>query len=156
MDVLQATRCWTEAPDCSAASTCGPAAGAGRALASHGAEGGGVHLPGGSPQKGSNKEILCLFFSGYVFPQKLGLDSTFGVLGPENEDSSSTTTYIVLFPGLNSSKQSFYHYYSCLSDTRKTDFPKTILIEKIVVLVSEGPAKKYKKNSAPDFMLYTG
>ena len=42
------------------------------------------------------------FFIGYAFSKTTWSGLNFGLLGPENLDSSSKTTYIVLFPGLNS------------------------------------------------------
>ena len=49
--------------------------------------------------------MFSSFFLGYAFPKKTWSGLHFDVLGPENSDSSSKTTYIVLFPGLNSSIQ---------------------------------------------------
>ena len=66
--------------------------------------------PGGSPKKGNqeiNKEKTIFFqiFIGDAFPNKKLSGRNFGVLGPENSDSSSKTTYMDLFPGSNSSIQ---------------------------------------------------
>ena len=48
--------------------------------------------------KKTNKEKQQIIL-GYVFPKKTWSRLNFGVLGPENSDSSSKTTYMVLFPG---------------------------------------------------------
>ena len=40
-----------------------------------------------------------------MFSEKTWSGRKFGVLGPDNSDSSSKTTYIVLFPGSNSAIQ---------------------------------------------------
>ena len=45
------------------------------------------------------KLIILLIFSGGRFSLKALSRRNFGVLGPENSDSSSKTTYVVLFPG---------------------------------------------------------
>ena len=60
------------------------------------------------PTKGliGKLSIFYLFFLGYVFfLYKTWSGLNFGILGPNNSDSSSKTTQIVLFPGLNSSIQ---------------------------------------------------
>ena len=49
-------------------------------------------------------------FIGYVF-LILASGRWIWLLGPENSDSSSKTTYIVLFPGLNSSIQVNIHQF---------------------------------------------
>ena len=53
----------------------------------------------------NKKEITYYFvfkFYRVRFPIKKWSRLNFGVLGPKKSDSSSKTTYIVLFPGLNS------------------------------------------------------
>ena len=51
------------------------------------------------------KKHKTINFLGVRFSSKTWSRLNFGVLGPENSDSSSKTTYIVLFPGFNSNIQ---------------------------------------------------
>ena len=69
---------------------------------------------GGPPKKGNkeiNKENKIIFsnFCRGRFSSKTWSGLNFGLLGPENSDSSSKTTYMVLFPGSNSPIQVKIH-----------------------------------------------
>ena len=70
------------------------------------------NFPGPSPRRGPPKKglirklirkfnYLFLIFLGYAFPKKTWSGWSNYVLGPESSDSSSKTTYIVLFLGRN-------------------------------------------------------